>query len=253
MTKLSGDWHSYYRYPSSGRGDDFWGQHILHATQTGDTSLVLKTGPESQSQVIMELELRPDEDLAVGTWQEHTDPNGYYKGVLYEGTIELKLAENGKRMNGVWHGAGKDGKMNSDIWELAKVNTEDISDDLPKRWRLTHWFPDANDEKEVSGVHEMKSYWHDDTLVLESFPKDNGSYMLARLHLQDGVATGNWYESASPTGPSKGAQYSGAGQLLVDPKTYRMEGMWSGAGFNHKLKKMQIYTGRWEIVPIDKA
>jgi uncharacterized protein (DUF2147 family) len=76
--------------------------------------------------------------------------------------------------------------------------------------------------------------------------------MLARLHVQDNVATGNWYESASLTGEYKGAQYSGAGQLVVDLETYQMEGMWAGAGYDHELKKMRVYTGKWEIVPINE-
>jgi len=36
MTKLSGDWYSYYRYQSGSQGDDFWGEHLLHATQDGN-------------------------------------------------------------------------------------------------------------------------------------------------------------------------------------------------------------------------
>lgn len=246
---FSGDWYSYYRYPSSSRGDDFWGQHLLHATQDSNR-LILQNGSESPSHVVVELELKPEEGKAIGTWRERTNPEGYYNGVTSEGTIELKLAENGERMNGIWHGAGKDGEMNSDIWEFAKVTDSKKLGDMPKKWKLTHWYPSNNHDGEDSDEHEMTSYWHEATLVLESLPQDNGSYLLARLHLQDNVATGNWYENASVEGEYKGAQYSGAGQLIVDPKTHRMEGLWAGAGYNHELEKMQIYTGRWEVVPI---
>ena len=93
--EFSGDWHSYYRYPSSGRGDDFWGQHLLHATQDGN-KLTFQNGVESPSHVVIELEVKPEERKAVGTWHERTDPGGYYKGVTYEGTIELKIAESGR-------------------------------------------------------------------------------------------------------------------------------------------------------------
>ena len=122
--------------------------------------------------------------------------------------------------------------------------------DMPDKWKLTHWYPSNNHEGEDSDEHEMKSYWHESTLILESLPQDNGSYMLARLHLQDNVATGNWYENASLTGEYKGAQYSGAGQLIVDPTTHHMEGLWAGAGYNHDSNKLQVYSGRWKIVPI---
>lgn len=249
MMKLSGDWNSYYRYPSTGRDDDFWGQHVLHATQTG-SRLKLETSVGSTSHVVMELELGTEGKTASGTWAEDTNPEGYYKGRKYYGTIEFKIAENGERMNGIWHGTDKDGAIASDIWELAKTKESVLKDDMPKRWKLTHWYPASHDDSEDSDEHEMTAYWSGNTVVMESLPKADGSYMLTRLLIQDGVAAGSWHENASLLGENKGTQYSGAGQLTIDPETYHMEGMWAGAGYDHKLKKMRIYTGRWEIVPV---
>jgi len=252
MIDLTGDWHSYYRYPSSGRGgDSFWGQDLLHASHNGDT-LKFETGPDSAAHIVIDLKLSQDGTMASGTWYERTDPNGYYKGAEYEGTIELHVVGNGERLNGVWHGKGSDGTMHSDIWELAKVKDSVRDGELPKRWKLTHWYPNGDNELDAeSDTHEMKGYLDGDTLVLESLPQENGSYMLARLHIQDSVVTGNWYESASLTGKYKGAQYSGAGQLTLDPDTYQMEGKWAGAGYDAKLKKMRVYTGKWEIAPLN--
>lgn len=252
MIDFSGDWHSYYRYPSSSRGDDFWGQNLLHATQSGD-KLKFETGPDSPSHIVIEVEKGTEAATFSGGWFEKTNPKGYYKGKRYDGTITLTVAENGERLNGIWHGLDSKGAMQSDIWELAKVKQLSRADNLPERWKLTHWYPGDDDKGEAFDEHEMKSYWHDDTLVLESLPKDDGSYMLARLHVQDGVATGNWYEQASLKGKYKGVQYSGAGQLIVDADTHRMEGSWAGAGYDHKINKMRVYTGRWEVVPADEA
>jgi hypothetical protein len=42
--------------------------------------------------------------------------------------------------------------------------------------------------------------------------------------------------------------YSGSGQLMVNPETGNMEGKWAGAGFDHKLKTMRVYSGNWEII-----
>lgn len=249
MTKLSGDWNSYYRYPSTARSDDFWGQHVLHATQTGN-KLKLETGLGSPSHVVMELTLDADGKAASGTWVEDSSPDGYYKGRRFDGTIELKIAENGERMNGIWHGVGKDGTMSSDIWELAKAKGLMLKEDMPKRWKLTHWYPSSQDDREESDEHEVQAYWNGDTVVMESLPKADGSYVLTRLLIQNGVAAGSWHETASLLGENKGAQYSGAGQLTIDPETYRMEGLWAGAGYDHTLKKIRIYTGRWEIVPV---
>ena len=79
--------------------------------------------------------------------------------------------------------------------------------------------------------------------------------MLVRLVLDEaaGLATGNWHETTSPNGEFKGALYSGAGQLVVNPKTYSMEGKWAGAGYSRKLSRMQIYSGNWEITPIQET
>src|ERR1700761_5397954 len=100
MVNLSGDWHSYYRYPSTSRGADFWGQNVLRATQDGRV-LRFEAQPDGAEYVLLELELTEDGTMARGTWRERTDPDGYYKGAEYEGTIELRIAENGERMSGI--------------------------------------------------------------------------------------------------------------------------------------------------------
>jgi hypothetical protein len=253
MVDLSGDWHSYYRYPSSGRGGDiFWGQNLLHATHDGDT-LKFETGSESAARILIDLKLNKDGTVAKGTWYERTDPDGYYKGAEYDGTIELHVVGGGERLNGIWHGKGSNGEMHSDIWELAKAKNSAQDEALPKRWKLTHWYPNSDNELDAeSDSHEMKGYLDGDTLVLESTPQENGSYMLARLHIQGDIVTGNWHESAALTGKYRGAQYSGAGQLTLDEDTHHMEGKWAGAGYDIKQKKMRIYTGKWEIVPMSE-
>jgi len=122
-TILSGNWRSFYRYPSSGRGgDEFWGRHVMIARQSG-SSIHLESVPESKSHVIIDLEV-DDAGQATGTWREETELDGYYKGAIYEGTIELKVSEDGQRMSGIWHGEGSDGEMNTDVWELTKEGIE---------------------------------------------------------------------------------------------------------------------------------
>lgn len=248
MTDFSGDWNSYYRYPSTSRGDDYWGQNILHAKQH-NTRLTFETGAESPEHILIELELSGDDTVAKGVWAEDTDPDGYYKGRRYEGTIELKISKNGERLSGVWHGAGSDGTMHSDIWELVRAKQPKATAGLPKRWHATYWYPSNTSIGDKPSGYEMKGYWTGNTLVLESIPNDEQSYMLIRLKVEGTLATGNWYESTAPAGEFKGAQYSGAGQLIVNQKTHHMEGLWAGAGFNQKNKKPQIYTGRWKIAP----
>lgn len=255
MADLTGDWNSYYRYPSSGRGEDFWGQHLFHARQDGD-KLTLETGPENPSYQIVELEVAPDRSSAKGVWAEDTDPNGYYKGRRFEGTVEFKIAPGDDRMSGIWHGAGRDGTIHSDIWELVRVKETQArsTDKQPRKWRLTHWYPSVDDSTEESDEHILTGYWSGDNLVLESAAQTTRkSYMLVRLRLHNNIARGSWQENALPDGAYKGAEYTGAGELVVNPKTLHMNGMWAGAGYDHALKKMRIYTGRWEIEPADEA
>ncbi|HSX42643.1 MAG TPA: hypothetical protein VLF59_00985 [Candidatus Saccharimonadales bacterium] len=123
--------------------------------------------------------------------------------------------------------------------------------DFPTFWRSTYWFPSNKVVSDEPSTYNMKSYLKGDELVLESLPNEEGSYMLIRLKVDNGVAVGDWHETTSPTGEFEGAQYSGSGQLVISPDTYYMEGMWVGAGYDRKLKQMRIYSGNWQIEPQD--
>ena len=123
--------------------------------------------------------------------------------------------------------------------------------DLPKRWHSVHWFPSNKIVGDEPSEYDVKSYWDGDTLVLESLPAEDHAYMLIRLKIENDIAIGNWHETTSPTGEFQGAQYSGSGQLIVDPETYNMEGKWVGAGYDRKLKQMRVYAGNWEITPTE--
>jgi len=125
--------------------------------------------------------------------------------------------------------------------------------DFSGLWRCVYWFPSNRFVGEEPSEYQMESHQDGDTLVMESVPNEEGSYMLVRLKLDGEIATGNWHETTSPTGEFKGATYSGAGQLTIDPKTHYMEGKWAGAGYDHKLKKMRIYSGNWEISPVRES
>jgi hypothetical protein len=119
-------------------------------------------------------------------------------------------------------------------------------------WQCTYWYPNNAGTGDDPSEYRMRSYQTGDTVVLESLPNEEKSYMLVRLHIDNDIATGNWHESTSPTGEFKGAIYSGAGQLMVDPATHRMEGQWAVAGYDHDEQKMRIYSGAWEIIPIEE-
>ncbi len=129
------------------------------------------------------------------------------------------------------------------------ANENKANNGFPEFWHSTYWYPSNKLAGDEPSEYDMECVQDGDTLVFESLPNKEQSYMLIRIKVVGEIATGNWYETTSPTGEFKGAIYSGAGQLMVNPETKYMEGKWAGAGYDHKLKAMRIYTGNWEIVP----
>jgi hypothetical protein len=120
VDRLAGIWHSRYVYPSSGRRAKFEGQHyVVFRNQGGQ--LVGESLPHSADSHLR-LELSINGSIATGTWYEKTPPSGYYKGAEYYGAIQLLIDPTGRSMRGKWVGFGKNGEVNSDIWELTWVD-----------------------------------------------------------------------------------------------------------------------------------
>jgi hypothetical protein len=120
--KHSGIWLSRYVYPSSGRGADYVGEHYVVVRQRG-TRLTGRSLPHTTgSRLELDLELKADRPIVEGSWTEHTSPTGYYKGVVYHGTLQMVIDKAGHVMSGQWLGFGKDFKINSGAWELHWVD-----------------------------------------------------------------------------------------------------------------------------------
>lgn len=118
--QLSGIWKSRYVYPSSGRGGDFEGEHYVVIRQQG-AELVGESLPHSTGSRL-KLELTVDSSIATGAWTEWTSPEGYYKGAVYHGTLQMVVNPMGREMTGRWLGFGKDFKINAGSWELTWVS-----------------------------------------------------------------------------------------------------------------------------------
>lgn len=118
---------------------------------------------------------------------------------------------------------------------------------LSGTWYCRHWYPSMDDSGEDTTENRMECHQQGNNLVLQSEPNEEGSYMFVRLTLDDDVATGTWYESTSESGTFEGAQYSGAGQLLVAEDRQSMEGQWAGVGLDRPAGKRRVYTGRWML------
>lgn len=119
--------------------------------------------------------------------------------------------------------------------------------DFSGTWHFCYWYPSNNHDGEDPSEYDMRAVQKGKDLILESLPNDIDAYMLVRLRLDDGVATGTWHETTSPRGEFKGMSYSGAGQLLVDADAKQLQGNWAGIGIDRGSGRAKMYTGRWEM------
>ena len=119
--------------------------------------------------------------------------------------------------------------------------------DFNGKWRCTHWYPSKDDSAEESTSHIMDAHQDGNTVVLQNTPDGEKSYLLVRLTIDGKVASGSWHETTPPSSDYEGVGYSGAGQLIVSDDGRHMEGLWAGAGLDHKLGKMRIYTDKWAL------
>ncbi|SRR6266496_12666 len=112
-----GIWESTYSYPSTGREGMFEGHHYTRLLQK-DHHLVFESLPKvNESYLIVRLSV--DDDIATGSWQEQTEPTGYYQGAVYYGAIQLVVSEDRKKLTGKWVGFGKGMEVNVGPWEFT--------------------------------------------------------------------------------------------------------------------------------------
>lgn len=122
-----GIWESTYSYPSSGREGMFEGHHYVRLLQK-DHHFVFESLPKvNESYLIVRLSI--EDDIATGSWQEQTEPTGYYQGAIYYGAIQLVINEDHTKLSGKWVGFGKDMEVNVGPWEFTYVGKK-IPDDI---------------------------------------------------------------------------------------------------------------------------
>jgi hypothetical protein len=119
---FSGIWRSTYRYTSSSRNGEFENQHLVRMHHNGN-QLVIESVPESKSYLILRLSL--DGKIATGSWQEETEKDGYYKGTIYHGAIQLTISNDKHKLSGKWVGFGKDMELNVGPWEFVYVGEKE--------------------------------------------------------------------------------------------------------------------------------
>lgn len=124
---------------------------------------------------------------------------------------------------------------------------EDNKNKFAGKWHCRYWYPSNTHSGEDVSKYEVTIHQNGSTLILESLPNKEDSYMFARMVVDGDLVTGTWHESTSPTGEFEGSIYSGALQLLLN-QAGEMQGKWVGVGQEGGVR--HIYTGNWEITKL---
>jgi len=118
---LSGIWQSHYRFTSSSRGGEYEAWHYVLIHHKDNQVIIESLSGVNHSYLMMRLSL--DEQILTGTWQETTDPAGYYKGSTYYGAIQAVI-RTPEHIDGRWVGVDKERQVQTGPWELTYVGKE---------------------------------------------------------------------------------------------------------------------------------
>jgi transcriptional regulator with XRE-family HTH domain len=126
---LTGIWLSQYWYVSSGRGGKtYTSAHYCLILQRG-ASLDLRSLPKTATGSLT-MDLSVKDRIVSGNWTEHTDPESYYHGARYFGTIQMTLSATNDRMRGQWLGFNKEYDVQNGPWTLRLVTHDTGNDSL---------------------------------------------------------------------------------------------------------------------------
>jgi transcriptional regulator with XRE-family HTH domain len=127
---LTGIWLSAYSYRSSGRDSTFTSRHYVMVLQRGGR-LMVRSLPASESQLSMDLSVNGQ--VVTGTWTEQTRGDGYYRGAVYHGALQMLEEPEGDLLAGKWVGFGKEGEVNDGPWSLIRVDDQ-VDAAAVERW-----------------------------------------------------------------------------------------------------------------------
>lgn len=127
---LTGIYLSAYTYHSSGRGGDYTGRHYVIVLQRG-ARLIVRSVPASASRLSMDMSVNGQ--VLTGTWTEATRGDGYYRGAIYAGAIQMLQDGDARRFAGKWLGYGKEADVNDGPWSLTLVD-ESVDAAAIERW-----------------------------------------------------------------------------------------------------------------------
>lgn len=122
---FAGIWHMVYHFTSSRRPGNFNSEYKLKITEEGSHITMDSLPNTEQSHMFVRATLNGR--ILTGTWQENTSPEGFYKGMVYEGAVQLAIDQDNRRMVGKWLTYGSDGKVGAGDWEMTRLkDNEDL-------------------------------------------------------------------------------------------------------------------------------
>jgi transcriptional regulator with XRE-family HTH domain len=128
----TGIWLSEYEYHSSSRDETFTSRHYMTVLHRG-AALLVHSVPASASRVSIDMNVNGQ--VVTGVWTERTRTEGYYRGAVYYGALQMLLEPTGRRMTGKWVGFGRDMTVNTGGWSLTLVDAG-TDDAAYERWNL---------------------------------------------------------------------------------------------------------------------
>lgn len=111
-------------------------------------------------------------------------------------------------------------------------------------WHSAYHYVNEIEPEGNYSEHDVKIYRTGNQVVVQSIPNKEGSYLVARLTLDENLdmLTGTWEENASPGGIYKNQVYYGACQVQISPDKQTISGQLTY--YNHEMK---IKAGEWNL------
>jgi hypothetical protein len=107
-------------------------------------------------------------------------------------------------------------------------------------WRSRYEYPSSSRGKTFTSEHTVVVLQHGARVSVRSIAGEGQVSM--DLSTEGNTVTGTWNEVTSAEGYYRGARYSGAIQMLIDPSGHRMAGKWAGFG-----RSNEVNTGPWQL------
>lgn len=120
--RFTGIWRSDYTYHSSDRDELLLAQNYVRIFPKGN-EIIIESIPELNDSYLL-ARFTVDGNIATGSWQKVSNPEGAYKGALYYGAAQLIIADDQKSFKGKWVGFGKNMEVKSGPWTFVYVGKD---------------------------------------------------------------------------------------------------------------------------------